>query len=137
MYIRVSPKNCIAIYDCLKLAGLEPGEYTFSSATARVLDMLLDGMRRDKHIPERDGFEFLTMMDEFIQQNKAQLPSVHTDTAQKHIMPVSVVEVSNSTMEQRRALTRFKELMQKKDRAPDTWTAEDEAELEQVYQQMG
>lgn len=149
MYIRVSPKNCMAICDALKLAGLQPSDFTFSSATARVLDMLLAGLIRDKVIPERDGFEFLDMMSEFVQQNRAQLPSVsyrqptlREDAPRSHTVgtdaPASPVVLNTATThEQRMANVRFKELMVKREHAPDSWTLEDEQELEQVLALMG
>ena len=138
MYIRVSPKNCMAICDALKLAGLQPSDFTFSSATARVLDMLLAGLIRDGVIPERDGFEFLNMMGEFVQQNRAQLPSVsyRQPTIREDAQTPAVVSKA-TTHEQRMANVRFKELMVKREHAPDSWTTEDEQELEQVLALMG
>ncbi|MFI5423123.1 MAG: hypothetical protein ACHQWH_04205 [Nitrososphaerales archaeon] len=139
MYIRVSPKNCMAICDALKLAGLQPSDFTFSSATARVLDMLLAGLIRDGVIPERDGFEFLNMMGEFVQQNRAQLPSVsYRQPTPREDAPISPVVLNTATThEQRLANVRFKELMVKREHAPDSWTEEDTRELEIVQDQMG
>ncbi len=156
MYIRVSPKNCMAIADALKVAGLHPGDFTFSSATARVLDMLLAGLLRDGIVPTRDGFEFSSMMNEFIQQNKAALPSVsykqptqavnhsqgqvnHSQVAMPKMLAVGSDYVEPSAHPgsvQRRAAVRFKELMTKKEHAPDSWTAEDAAELEGVMEKL-
>lgn len=139
MYIRVSPKNCMAICDALKLAGLQPSDFTFSSATARVLDMLLAGLIRDGVVPERDGFEFLNMMGEFVQQNRAQLPSVsyRQPTIREDAPAVQVASNTATTHEQRLANVRFKELMVKREHAPDSWSTEDEQELEQVLALMG
>ena len=60
--IRVRPANCMAISDAIRLAVLHPGDMTFSSAVSRVLDMMMDSLRRDNLIPTRDGFDLSNMM---------------------------------------------------------------------------
>lgn len=147
--IRVSPTNCMAISDAIRLAGLHPGDMTFSSAVSRVLDMMMDSLRRDNLIPTRDGFELSNMMEEFIQKNKASLPSVsyrqptiREDAPRSHTVgtdapAVQVASNTATTHEQRMANVRFKELMVKREHAPDSWTLGDERELEQVLALMG
>jgi hypothetical protein len=111
---------------------------TFSSAVSRVLDMMMDSLRRDHLIPTRDGFELSDMMGEFIQKNKASLPSVsyRQPTIREDAPASSVVLNTATTHEQRMANVRFKELMVKREHAPDSWTEEDELELEIVQDQM-
>jgi hypothetical protein len=135
--IRISPANCMAIYDALLLAGIDPANYTFSSGASRVLDMLLDALRRDKLIPTRDGYEYTEIMKSFVPKMKNNMPSPTLGKAE-HSQSISVSQgpVVKSS-EQRSAILRFKELMIKKEHAPDSWTAEDEQELDRVYQQMG
>lgn len=137
--IRVSPANCMAVSDAIRLAGLHPGDMTFSSAVSRVLDMMMDSLRRDNLIPTRDGFELSDMMGEFIQKNKASLPSVsyRQPTIREDAPHSPVVLNTATTPEQRLANVRFKELMVKREHAPDSWTLEDEQELEQVLALMG
>ena len=136
--IRISPANCMAIYDALKLAGVNPASINFNSAASRVFDMMMEGLRRDKVIPIREGFEFTPIMEEFSQSSKIALPGytktpdvIDTIMASKPNIPAT------TTAEQRLARLRFKELMIKKENAPDSWSDEDEAELDQVYKQMG
>lgn len=148
--IRVSPQNCMAINDAIKLAGLEPHDFTFASAVSRVLDMMMDSLRRDKLIPTRDGFELSDMMSEFIAKKKAALPSV---SYRAPMQPTQAVNYSQgavnyspgatssttpviTTAEQRLANLRFKELMVKKEHAPGSWTAEDALELETVMAKL-
>jgi hypothetical protein len=132
--IRISSVNCMAIYDALQVAGINPSEITFSSGASKVLDMMMEALRRDKIIPTRDGFEYSTIMESFIPKDKKRLPSVAYAEPK---IPSAGNPISYVTAEQRLSRVRFKELMIKKEHAPDTWTAEDDAELEQVYQQMG
>lgn len=145
--IRIKPSNCMAIYDALLVAGLSPADMTFSSGASRVLDMLLEALRRDKIIPTRDGFEYNAIMESFVQKTKAQLPSVSYRkpiAEQREVdlsspQPIHSMAFSASasrTTEQRMAGLRWRELMHKKENAPDTWTAEDEQELEEVYRKM-
>lgn len=135
--IRVSPTNCMAISDAIKLAGLNPEDMTFSSAVSRVLDMMMDSLRRDHLIPTRDGFELSDMMGEFIQKNKASLPSVsYRQPTIREDAQTPTVASKTTTHEQRLANVRFKELMVKREHAPDSWTEDDARELELVQDQM-
>jgi len=133
MYIRVNTKNCMAVRDALVLAGLNPGDFTLPGATARVLDMLLSAMMKDGLIPDRDGFEYLELMGEFKQQDKSTLPSPRTIASAAASQRFGS-QHTNST--QRQAVLRFQELMDKQNHAPDTWTAQDQAELDEVYLQL-
>src|ERR1700744_3266486 len=117
---RISPANCMAIYDALKLAGVNPASINFNSAASRVFDMMMEGLRRDKVIPTREGFEFTPIMEEFSQANKISLPGY---TKTPDVIDTIMVDKPNipatTTAEQRIARLRFKELMIKKEHAPD------------------
>lgn len=136
--VRINPANCMAVYDALKLAGVNPAAINFNSAVSRVFDMMMEGLRRDKIIPTREGFEFNPIMEEFSQSNKITLPGYTKVPEVQDTIMVSKANIPpTTTAEQRLARFRFKELCEKKESAPDSWTAEDEEEMERVYQQMG
>jgi hypothetical protein len=63
--IRVSPKNCMAVIDLLRMADVPTEGMSFASAVSRALDLALTGLIKAGHLPDRDGFEYSEMMAPF------------------------------------------------------------------------
>lgn len=63
--IRVSPKNCMAVIDLLRMADVPTDGMSFASAVSRALDLSLTGLIKAGQLPERTGFEYSEMMAPF------------------------------------------------------------------------
>jgi hypothetical protein len=127
----------MAVYDAIILAGMNPSEMSFSSAVSRVFAMMMDSLRRDKLVPTRDGFEYSTIMETFIQKNKATLPSISyrapTASIDNRALDTPLINVKpTQSAEQREVNQKYKELMFKREYANDSMSTEDYAELERI-----
>jgi len=63
--IRINPKDCMAIVDTVKNAGLHIPGMSFAQATSIALGCAMETFRKHNVIPERDGFEYNAVMQEF------------------------------------------------------------------------
>lgn len=137
--IRVNPRDCMGVVDVINNTGMVTVGMSFPMACSLVLSSLLESAREAKLIPERDGFEYLEVMQQFSDKDKRKKKLAIT---QMHKMigselrapavqqrPIGKVQL---TAEQRRATTRMHELFFKQEHAPDSWTPEDDAELLRV-----
>lgn len=64
--IRVNTKDCMAIVDVARMAGISTDNVSFASLVSTVLGALLEGQRVSGNIPRRAGFEYLEMMRPYI-----------------------------------------------------------------------
>lgn len=63
--MRVSPRNCMAVLDLLRMADVPLEGMSFSAACSRALDLAMSGLIKAGQLPERDGFEYSEMMAPF------------------------------------------------------------------------
>lgn len=135
--IRVNPRDCMGVVDVINNTGMVTVGMSFPMACSLVLSSLLQSAREAKLIPEREGFEYLEVMQQFSDKDKRKKKLAIT---QMHKMvgselrapavqqrPIGKVVL---TMEQRRADTRIRELLFKQDHAPDSWSSADQQELD-------
>jgi len=61
--IRVNPKDCLGILDCIEAAEIDPAGKSFASLTSLVLSSLIQLARESKIIKgEEDGFQYANRM---------------------------------------------------------------------------
>lgn len=161
--IRVNPKDCVSVLDVLRVAGVNTKGMSYSSIVSLAMSALLQGLRDAKTIPDRDGFEYLQMMEPYLrngQGNKVKItnniygmasqgrvvagigiPTLDVDdededsTAER---PEPVPAEGPVTAEVRDARRRLLELQTKKNLIEDEvdgvlWSASDEQEWNELY----
>jgi len=125
--IRVSPTDCMSCIDVAKQVGYLREGISFAEVVSVALRALLQTVRQQSIVPDRDGFEYSEMMAPFRDQP-------HIDRALKvrltkalglHTVPAVVEE----TAEQKRARIRWDELRFKKETDPDNMTTEENNEF--------
>jgi hypothetical protein len=141
VYIRVNPKDCMRVVEVLKLTGMMEiqkkfDNMSFPQAVSLALSSLLQAAVESKMIPDHDGFEYSEIMRPFSNKTRtsrklafakgvalnseAEVPALRIQRETTKFMP---------TAEQRRADSKAKELLFKKNAASDSWTEADEVEL--------
>src|SRR5258708_6907366 len=68
--IRVNPRDCMGVVDVINNTGMVTVGMSFPMACSLVLSSLLESARQAKLIPERDGFEYLEVMQQFSDKDK-------------------------------------------------------------------
>lgn len=159
--IRVSPKDCLAVLDIMKKVGIDVKGASFPALVSLALSSMIETMKKAQQIPERDGFEYLDMMGEFLtpQRTGRKLAITSAISAtdsdfQMRAAPEAARALAASeqpaagntlvmpekplTTYERQARTRLSELMAKKDlsESPSSgvvWSNADEEEFKQCY----
>jgi len=143
--IRVNPQDAMSVADIVRKLGFNYTGMSFSQACAIALSSLLETVRENGAIPRRDGFEFAEIMAPFglKQRTGRKLDITKTfnllagSEGRVPAIPVAVRGFERSpepelTPEQRQAKFRYEELCLKREHAPESMTAEDEAEWTRV-----
>lgn len=79
--VRVSPKDCLAIVDIMKAAGMDPYLHSFSGCVAIALSSLIGVARKGGIIArEEDGFQYLQVMEPFMGQSSTLAKRERTNT---------------------------------------------------------
>ncbi len=87
--MRISPRDCMSILDAAEAAGMKADEFSFSALSSIVMSSILEGLRRSNTIPHRDGFEYLRMMQPFLDKKGAARQHMTTALYGKPVMPIS------------------------------------------------
>lgn len=74
--IRLSPQDCMAVVDVTSLTGVMVPGISFAQLVSSCLSSVLAGLREQRIIPTREGFEYAVMLEPFKDQP-------HIDRAQK------------------------------------------------------
>lgn len=137
--IRINPDDCMSVIDVIAQTGLLPKGASFAQVVTTALATLLEGVRRAKIIPTRDGFEYAAMMAEYQDQphiDRARKLDITQAVALGRLhgaMPaVSIAEAP----EKARQRVRFDELYFKRKNNSENWTEADQAEFMPLYDEF-
>lgn len=157
--VRINPKDCMSVIDVVKTAGVWTEGMSFAQMVSLALSSAMETFRQSKFIPERDGFEYLEMMERYMGESKstkkkqqitqvinAAGATIHarglarpTEEAIEDVTPEPSVSVDGGqTGYSREDTQRFTELLQKKEMAEDKipgvlWSESDEQEYHRLY----
>lgn len=144
--IRVNPKDCMSAVDVLEAAGINTRGMSFSGVISLALSSMLEGLRQKNIIPERDGFEYLKVMEPYLRNTQHMKVSVANtiygagDFIVKPVETPAPNPMAGLSTEQRLARSRLSELVAKKEAIADghqlVWQESDEAEFQQLYFQV-
>ena len=87
--MRISPRDCMSILDAAEAAGMKAEEFSFSALSSIVMSSILEGLRRNNTIPHRDGFEYLRMMEPFLNKKGAARQHMTAALYGKSVLPIS------------------------------------------------
>ena len=87
--MRISPRDCMSILDAAEAAGMKADEFSFSALSSIVMSSILEGLRRSNTIPHRDGFEYLRMMEPFLNKKGAARQNMTAALYGKPVLPIS------------------------------------------------
>ena len=157
--LRVNPKDCQSVLDLLDRVSIPHDNLSFSQCVSLALASLLETARTYKTLPEPDPFQYMNRMGKFYGRGHAmqgkrlaaanalgnigehfQAPQVSIEPARPS-EPSPVAEVAEVTADEMRDRRRFAELYSKKDMIEAghrgvLWSAEDEAEYNELYKQI-
>ena len=63
--IRVNPRDCLAAIDTLEKIGLRVKGMSFAQVVSIAFSSAMESFRQNGIVPDRDGFEFNEMMQQF------------------------------------------------------------------------
>jgi len=63
--IRVNPRDCLAAIDTLEKIGLRVKGMSFAQVVSLAFSSAMESFRQNGIVPDRDGFEFIEMMQQF------------------------------------------------------------------------
>ena len=129
---RINPADCMGVADVINKLGLTPQRFTFDQAVRIALSSLLESARQNGAIPRRDGFEFNSLMTQF--QPRPQDQARHLEIAKlvNTVEHVQLAVAPVTSVEMRRAKTRYDELQLKMRHASESMTAEDIEEFNRL-----
>jgi hypothetical protein len=154
--IRVNPKDCMAVLDVVKAAGLSTDGMSFAAMTSLAFSSLLQTMRDQEVIPDRDGFEYLDMMQPYLGSKNNKKKVAITKTLQNAGSKVRVHGLSKPkvekapiqepptlgedkalSIEERLARSELTELCRKRDMAEEgaegiLWSAADQSRYDEL-----
>lgn len=118
--LRVAPKDCMSLVDAAQTLGIQSTQYSMSALTSLVLSSLLEVQRRAGTVPTRSGFEYLSMMEPYMNRKgvtrqkmtdalyKGQLQGAIGGLSQPVALAVTSVTAEGRTTEE--LMEEFKEL---------------------------
>ena len=71
VYIRLTPKDCMSCVDVTAQAGYNPNPMSFGQIVSSAIGVMLESLRQTKIIPDREGFEYASMMARWASDVKA------------------------------------------------------------------
>lgn len=151
--VRINPKDCMSVIDVMKKAGVNTNGMSFPAMVSLALSATLNGLRIEGLIPDRDGFEYLDMMQPYMNGRNARkleitktihdagsrmnisLPAEHREVNPS--APIQVMQAAN-TPELREAKQEFTDLNNKREAFEDqvkgiSWTSSEENRWQQLY----
>lgn len=89
--IRVRPLDCLAVVDICEKIGV-PTDATFDMCVSAALHTLIEAIKLNQVIPNRDGFEYSAVMDSRFPQKDARLTPKSWQLSQDFALPRHVPE---------------------------------------------
>ena len=71
VHIRINPKDCMSCVDVVLRAGYNPGPMSFAQVVSSTLSVVLESLRNNSIIPDRQGFEYADIMSPWKDDVKA------------------------------------------------------------------
>lgn len=119
VYIRVSPKDCMAVVDVLRQIDLLPRGMSFAQAVSLALSSAFEGLRQAGIIPTRTGFEFTDMMVHFPPDRKIdRMRKLDVTNAISGAGDFTAPSIIPETAERKRKRLRYEELKFKRETDP-------------------
>lgn len=155
--IRINPTDCMSVVDVVKQAGVLTPGMSFASMVSLSLSSVMQTLRDQGIIPERDGFEYLEIVGPYISKQDARKIEIsktlasagsrikvsglsqpkHEAGPTHHEEPQAPAEIKPVSTEQRLAGRRLTELLQKRDLAEHgtdvIWSSADQKEYDELY----
>lgn len=153
--LRVNPKDCMSVIDVLARAGVNTKDMSFPAMVSLALSAMMQGLREQQVIPDRSGFEYLDMMQPYLNGRNAKkleiTKSIHdagsrlnisVPTEQREASPSTPVQVMTDaaamTPEMKEVKLEFRDLNGKREAFEDqvkgiSWTSADEDRWQQLY----
>lgn len=151
--VRINPKDCMSVIDVMKKAGVNTNGMSFPAMVSLAMSAMLNGLREQQIIPDRDGFEYLDMMTPYMNGRNARkleisrtihdtgsrinlsLPSEPREASPS--TPIQVMQAATSP-EMREAKQEFTDLNNKREAFEDqvkgiSWTSGEEDRWQQLY----
>lgn len=145
--IRISPKDCQSIVALMDASGVSRQGQTFSGMASLALSSLLQTARTNGTIAEPDPFNYWNEVGEYhkgrardkdkeriVQAASSKIASPTVNTPTFGAMDTGLSQIGTVlTSDIRQAGIRLKELLVKQENAPDSWSAADQQEFDQLY----
>lgn len=135
--IRVNPQDAMGVVDVLKALGVDDRRFSFDQAVRIALSSLLESARAHGAIPRRDGFEFSTLMERFIERvpearkQKLQVSNLfHGQGEHYQVKPL----IDDPVVKRRRL--RFDELFLKRTNNVENWSEDNQKEFAPLYDEF-
>lgn len=126
--VRVNPPDCMAVLDVCAVLGItSQARFSFDQLVSIALKSLLEAARGHGTIPKREGFEYIKMMEPYMERVPGQ------DRARKlqltSLMQDRDVKAVTTDIERERRLRRYEELRLRKEADPLNFSEQDQAEF--------
>lgn len=130
--VRVNPKDCMACVDVARQAGYDPGPMSFSQVVSITVGVVLESLRQNKIIPDRDGFEYADIMQHWQFDVKADRARKLGITKSMQLMDRPALKAIAADPELGRKRLRFQELAQKNEVDPLNMSTEEIGEMTEL-----
>jgi hypothetical protein len=134
--IRVSPKDCLACIDVANQAGYNPHPMSFAQVVSSTLSVLLESLRRSNIIPDRDGFEYASMMAPWALDVKADRVRKLAITNALQLTDRPAMSAIAQSPEKGRKRIRFEELAFKANHDEANMSPEEQGELQALVLEL-
>lgn len=134
--VRVNPKDCMACVDVARQAGYDPGPMSFSQVVSITVGIVLESLRQNKIIPDRDGFEYADIMRYWQVDVKADRARKLGITKSMQLMDRSVLKAVALDPELGRKKLRFDELAFKANHDEANMDEVEKIELQSLIQEL-
>lgn len=133
--IRINPKDCMSCIDVVQKTGVNLKGASFAMIVSAALSSLLESMRQNGIIPDRDGFEYAEMMRDYPMPSKGERARALAITKTFNISAGQMPAVA-SNPDMKRKKMRFDELAFKANNDAINMSHEEQSELTELTKEL-